>query len=323
MVKFIRILFSVVMILIFAFTIMPSVLVQAALLPDHSDGNDHTLVPGSGTGKEQVIYDQVNTTNGDEKRALGGEQYRDGRFERPFDKDMNYLPYLDIVKSTMQREDPEFIFVTIQLPQPVSANEDKPAFYGLELDTNLDGRSEYLLLASKPLNSEWSVNGVNVWKSSSADNPVTGKGEPIPVTGSQGFDVEMFFTGKGSDGDLAWVRVSPDNPDTVELAFKKSLVGGEKGKFVWRPVTDGAGFSSTLYDLNVSFTLEQAGSPLKDSLFYPLKEVYAVDSTCRVASGYEPTGYEAGLCPLPPPAEKSDKPGPASPGNPQTQPSLF
>ena len=73
------------------------------------------------------------------------------------------------------------------------------------------------------------------------------------MTGSLGYDVNLFTSGKGSDTDLAWVRLSSEKPDTVEIAFKNSLVGGEKAKFVWRPVTDGAGYASTLYDLNVSF----------------------------------------------------------------------
>jgi len=221
---------------------------------------------------------------------------------------MNYLPYLDIIKSTMQRDDPNFIYATIQLAVPVATSENEPVLYGVELDTNSDGRSEYLLLAQKPVSTDWSVAGVNVWKSSSAELALTGNDKVIPVTGSLGFDTNLFDSGKGTDTSLAWVRLDPNKPDTVQLAFKNSLVGGMKGRFVWRPVTDGASFASTLYDLNVSFTLEQAGSPLKDSQYYPLKEVYAVDNTCRVASGYDATGYEPGLCPLPPPPEKPDKP---------------
>ncbi|HEX7555699.1 MAG TPA: hypothetical protein VF338_03670, partial [Leptolinea sp.] len=136
--------------------------------------------------------------------------------------------------------------------------------------------------------------------------------------GSLGYDVNMFAAGKGDDADLAWVRMSPDKPDTVEIAFKNSLVGGEKGKFIWRPMTDGAPFSSTTYDLNINFTLQQAGSPLRESAFYPLKEVYAVDNTCRVASGYDATGNEAGLCPLPPPPTKPERHD-SKPSTPNTQ----
>jgi hypothetical protein len=235
---------------------------------------------------------------------------------------MNYLPYLDIVKSTMQREDKDFIYVSIQVAAPVADSGEKAARYGLLLDPNLDGRSEFLVLAQKPVSTDWSVAGVDVWESSSAGKPVATDSGPIPVTGSMGYDVNLFSSGKGSEADLVWARLSPEKPDTVEIAFRNSLVGGEKGKFVWRPVTDGADYTSTLYDLNVSYTLEQAGSPLGDSMFYPLKEVYSVDNTCRVASGYTASGNEPGLCPLPPAPDKPQQN--TSPSTPQqTQPDLF
>ncbi len=119
---------------------------STATQPDESGG---LLIPVTGTGKEQVIYDQVNTTTAKQKQSFGGEQFSVGKFERPFDQDMNYLPYLDIIKSTLQREDPNFVYATIQVAVPVSSAPDKPALYGLELDTNLDGRSEFLILAEK------------------------------------------------------------------------------------------------------------------------------------------------------------------------------
>ena len=317
----IRRTFNWVMAIVLAFALLPVSPGNAAALSDHPDGNEHTLVPGAGTGKEQVIHDQVNVSKADQKTAVGGEQYSAGRYERPFNKDMVYLPYLDIVKSTLQREDANFIYVTIQVQGSLTQPKDKPALYGIELDTNLDGRSEYLLFAKTPTSTEWSVNGVNIWKSSSADLPGADNKGSIPITGSSGYDTDVFIAGNGSDSDLAWVRLSPDKPETVELAFKNSLIGGKNGRFVWRPMTDGAGFSAELYDLNVSFTLEQAGSPLRDSLFYPLKEVYAVDSTCRVASGYTASGNEPGLCPLPPPPDKPDRPG-GSPGRQQPPPTI-
>jgi hypothetical protein len=307
------------LILTLAFAVNPAAPVFAA---SSTDTTNHTLIPTSGTGKEQVVYDQVNTSTASQKRAFGGEQFSTGRFERPFDQNMAYLPYLDITKSTMQRADKDFIYVTIELAAPLTEADTKTALYGLELDPNLDGHSEFLVLAHRPTGTDWSVAGVDVWKSSSSSNQLAKGKTVIPVTGSAGYDVNLFSSGKGSDADLAWVRLSPDKPNTVEIAFRNSLVGGEKSHFVWRPVTDGAGYASTLYDLNVSFTIEQAGSPLGDSMFYPLKEVYAVDSTCRVASGYTAMGNEPGLCPLPAAPDKPEQN--TSPSVPQqTQPDLF
>lgn len=52
-----------------------------------------------------------------------------------------------------------------------------------------------------------------------------------------------------------------------------------------------------LFDLNDQFSHEQAGAA--DSgleYFYPIKEVYEIDSSCRMAVGFQATGKEPGLC---------------------------
>lgn len=268
----------------------------------------HVMIPFRASGKSQTIHDQVDKNYADQKRAYGGDEFLIGRFERPFTSDMDYLGYLDIVKSTMVRTDPRFIYVTIQVAEALSSAEKKPAYYGLEVDMNLDGRSRYLIRGSRPLTEEWTVQDVDVWRSSSSEQPLAALGAGIPVTGAFGFDVSMLRAGKGDDIDLAWIRLAPGLPDTVEIAFKNSLAGGEKGKFVWRPFTDGAPFDPKQYDLQNSFTLEQAGSPIIGEKDYPLKAVFAVDNTCRVASGYEATGKEPGICQQPPPPETEEKP---------------
>jgi hypothetical protein len=273
----------------------------------------HVLVPGEYTGKEQVIHDQVTEPYAAQKRAYGGDVFDDGRFERPFDKKMGYLGNLDIVKSTMIRTDPNFIYVTIQVAKPVASAINNTAFYGLELDLNRDGRSLFMIRGLGPLTETWTTEGVDVWKSTAAEQPAWAASEGgIPVTGALGFDINLLRAGRGADTDLAWIRLKPGTEDTVEIAFKNSIVGGEKGKFIWRPFTDGAPFSEKEYDLQVSYTLEQAGSPIKGEIDYPLKDVFAVDNTCRVASGYEATGYEPGICPLSkaPVPEKEDKSAP-------------
>ena len=273
----------------------------------------HIMIPVTGSGKAQTIHDQVNKSVATQKRAYGGDEYRWGRFERPFNKNMDYLGYLDIVKVTMVRDDPAFIYVAIQVAEPVIPAGENPAFFGLELDLNLDGRSTYLIRGERPFTEEWTAEGVDVWKSTTSEQPLPQLGAGIPVTGTIGFDVSVLLEGKGDDIDLAWIRLRPETQDTVEVAFKNSLIGGEKGKFVWRPFTDGVPFLPNQYDLQNTYTLEQAGSPIISESNYPLKEVYAVDNTCRVASGYEATGKEPGICPLPILPDKPDQPAPGGP----------
>ncbi len=270
----------------------------------------HVTIPAEYTGKEQVIHDQISEAYASQERAAGGDEFTHGRFERPFDKKMGYMGNLDIVKSTMVRTDPNFIYVTIQVAKPVASAINNAAYYGLELDLNRDGRSLFMIRGLGPLSEAWTTEGVDVWKSSAAEQPLTLAAEGgIPVTGALGFDVNLLRAGRGTDNDLAWIRLKPGSEDTVEIAFKRAIVGGEKGKFIWRPFTDGAPFSEQEYDLQVSYTFEQAGSPYKGEMNYPLKDVFAVDNTCRVASGFEATGFEPGLCPLPPVPEREEKTG--------------
>jgi len=40
----------------------------------------------------------------------------------------------------------------------------------------------------------------------------------------------IFNQGQGDDTDLAWARIDPQNPNTVDFAFKQSLAGPS---FMW------------------------------------------------------------------------------------------
>jgi hypothetical protein len=259
----------------------------------------HNLTPGDFKGEGQVVLDESSADSASQNRASSGDEFNDGRFERPFDQKMGYLGNLDIFRSTLVRTDPDFIDVSIQVVRPVSAAINNQAYYGLELDLNCDGRSLFMIRGLGPLSETWSTEGVDVWKSTSAEQPaVVAEEGVIPVTGSLGFDVNLMKAGRGADTDLAWIRLKPGSDDTVEIAFKNSIVGGAKGKFIWRPFTDGAVFSENQYDLQVNYTLEQAGSPYRGEPDYPLKDVFAVDNTCRATSGYLAIGNVPGICPL-------------------------
>jgi hypothetical protein len=60
-------------------------------------------------------------------------------------------------------------------------------------------------------------------------------------------------------------------------------------------------------DYNDHFTNEEAGDPASISEYYPIKELYTMDNTCRYAFGFSPTGSEPGICDLPP--EEQPEPG--------------
>jgi hypothetical protein len=71
-----------------------------------------------------------------------------------------------------------------------------------------------------------------------------------------------------------------------------------------------------MFSYNDRYTIADAGSPQTDNDEYPIKTLYAMDSTCRAAFGFNPTGYEPLVCPVPEqptkkPAQPDQPPPPA------------
>jgi hypothetical protein len=260
----------------------------------------HKDIPGSPLGKVlQTVHDQVDNTTASQKQAFGGDDFKNGKYERPFDQEMTYLPQVDLVSIKLSREDPLWIYVQIKVNEAVTASPGKITHFLLELDTDLDNHGNYLVITGPPMSTNWETGSVQV-----LTNPDMNVGGVNPVkpdanlSEGRGYYEEIFNDGHGADPDLAWSRLSKDDPTVVEIAFKNTLTGGEKGKFIWLPWTDVAMLDWSLFEFNDHFTFEQAGYPLKeDAKNYPIKAVWGVDNTCRVPSNFSPEGYMPGLCP--------------------------
>jgi hypothetical protein len=80
----------------------------------------------------------------------------------------------------------------------------------------------------------------------------------------------------------------------MQLAVKQTAIGAKE--FLWSAWTDFDLAQSGLFDYNDSFTLQEAGSPYAANPNYPLKKLYGIDNTCRIAYGFTPLGSEPGLC---------------------------
>lgn len=117
--------------------------------------------------------DHDSSETASQKRAPGGDRFTFGRFERPFNAySMDvYFPYLDIL-DTVFYEDETWIYAAITL-KGRDDNGQLAGKYAFEIDSDLDGRGEWLVLAAQPAASEWSVTGVQVWQD--ANNDVGGK----------------------------------------------------------------------------------------------------------------------------------------------------
>lgn len=257
-------------------------------------------IPGTPPGKIfQTVYDQMDEKTASQKQAFGGDEFNNGKYERPFDQEMNYIPQVDLVSVLLNREDPLWIYVIFEVVKPFTDNPSVIPYFLIELDKDLDNRGDVLILTGKPVSSEWSTDSVTV-----LTNPDLNVGGVKPVkpdtnlSEGRGYYEEIFNNGTGADADLVWSRMSDTKPTVVEIAFKNTLTGGAKGKFIWLPWADVGMLDWSTFEFNDHFTFAEAGYPLKeDAKNYPIKAIWGVDNTCRVASGFTPMGTMPGLCP--------------------------
>lgn len=162
------------------------------------------------------------------------DRWPENYLERPMTaEDGEYHPELDIIKVEFGR-DADWFYVRIFL-NPASVDAGLSARYFVEIDTNLDGRGDVLLLVSNPAQGEpdlWSVTGVQAWQDLNGD---VGGTTAVLADGSysgDGYETLLFDSGVGTDPDLAWARVSTEVPGLIELAFKPRMID-DTTPFAW------------------------------------------------------------------------------------------
>jgi hypothetical protein len=229
------------------------------------------------------------------KRVPGGDTFVNDIFERPFNSNTmdTYFPYLDILQ-TLGYKDDTWGYGTISL-FGTDANGHLPGKYGVEIDLNRDGRGDWLIIVSNPSSTDWSTQGVQVWKDANGD-----VGGNVPVVADKastgdGYETLVYDEGKNSDNpDGAWARISPDDNKTLILAFKLSMLGSPKSYAMgaWA----GTDLNPALFDMNDHMTHIQAGDPDPGLTLYAIKGLSEIDNTCRLAIGFVSTGKEPGLC---------------------------
>lgn len=261
----------------------------------------HLMTPGEPpAGMLSEITDRDSSEYAPEHRTIGGENFSVNFFERPFNANTMdvYFPDLDITRTKLSRDD-NWVFVNIKLVGPNPAGGFL-GVYGAEIDLNVDGRGDVLVMASKP-GTAWSTDGVRAWLDGNHDvgGPTPVQSDTPPVS-SDGYENLVFDQGVGADPDTAWSRVSPADPNSVQIAFKRALINDDD-IFTWGAWTmNESMLHPEWFDYNDHFTAAEAGSPLTESQYYPLKALAELDNTCRWGVGFTPTGSEPGVCPVPP-----------------------
>ena len=280
----------------------------------------HVIKPSDNSpAAGSIVYDVDSSSTAPEKRAPYGDSYNINRFERPFLQDMTYIPDLDILNFNFTNDD-TFYYVSLSL---VGTNPNNPIGidYGMEVDTNHDGFGDYLIWARPPYGSSWTTANVQVWADKNHDTGgLSAEKSDAPLKGD-GYETLVFDgnTGQGGDPDMAWARTNVSKDAAVQFAIKKSLLGSS---FMIGVVSDAGLKDPGKFDYNDRFTEADAGSPIKNKQYYPLKALYAVDNTCWEAYGFKPTGYEPKLCPKEPPPTKQPGPGGPTPVEPPGGPTL-
>lgn len=254
----------------------------------------HSLIPSTNIKPGKPTNDVVSVDTAVEGRAPYGDSYKANLFERPFLQDMTYVADLDIISYNLAYDE-KFYYVSIELVG-ANPNNDIGINYSVELDIDADGFGDYIIAAHPPYNVDWSTDNVQVVQDTNHDTGgLSAERSDGPLPGD-GYDTVIFDGGRGdnvTDYDLAWVRVNAGSKATVQFAFKVGLAGS---KFIYGVLVDGGLKNYGDLDYVDRFSEDQAGSPVRDNKYFPLKALYAVDNVCREAFGFKGTNQEPQRC---------------------------
>ncbi len=226
-------------------------------------------------------------------RARYNDLYDLNIFERPFNADMSiYYPDIDIQSAQMSR-DKDWMYFTITLGG--ARGSGLSGNYAIELDMNGDGRGDHLITSLAPA-AEWSTGGVRIWEDKNRDvgNNLVYRPDG-PQTGD-GYETLVFDQGSGDGPDLAWVRISPNDPNQVQFALQRKVVetdGREDESFVWLAWASRDSFQPAWFDYNDHFSRSEVGAPVPgkaESGSPVLQNLPGLDNTCHYAFGVNGQG---------------------------------
>ena len=253
----------------------------------------------------RTLADSDSSLRAYENRVLSGDNFLTNLYERPFtSREMIYQPDLDI-QTVDFAEDDSFFYFTVNLYDLDPETGQLNGLYGIEFDRTLTGRGDLFVLTEAP-GDAWSAEPVKVFMDENSD--VGGPQPLIPDTGfsGSGYDAEETLGGEVA----AFARISPDEPESIQIAVSKALLGNPE-EFTWGAWADNGLRDFSMYDYHDFFGLSEAGSPFRDSDDYPIDALYSVDNTCRLPYGQPQIGSTIpGVCISIPPAPKSEEKAP-------------
>ena len=251
----------------------------------------------------RTLSDSDSSLRAYENRVLSGDKFLENLYERPFtSREMIYQPDLDIY-SVDFAADGEFFYFTINLNGTDVEGSGLNGIYGIEFDTDLDGRGEVIVTTEKTA-AAWDFESISVFVDVNGD-----VGGPKPIIADAGFSGSGYDELKQIAGnEVAFARIDPQSETSVQIAVSTDMLGNTPG-IAWSAWADNGLREFTKFDYNDTMGPSAAGSPFRDDPNYPIKDLYSVDNTCRLAYGdvgpeYAIPGLCIALAPTPEPGEK-------------------
>jgi hypothetical protein len=248
------------------------------------------ILPGSPGPIERTLEDTNSSLKASENRAVTGDNFLGGIYERPFTrKAMIYQPDVDILTASVAN-DANFFYFRIKLDGVDPKTKNLTADYAIEFDLNKDGRGDYIIRVKDP-SKEWSSAVVTLFSDPDGD-----VGGIVPISAEAGFKGDGYEKIMDTSAkDTSFTRLSPEDAAVVEIAVSRTLLGDPK-EFLWGAWADAGLRDPQKFDYNDSFGPTEAGSPIKGDADYPLKALFSVDNTCRVPYGFSPSTVIPGMC---------------------------
>ncbi len=190
----------------------------------------HILTPGDPAFMENQLIPECDTyVVYKPGQALAARYschvWKNNLIEIPFDPTGSiFFPYLDITSAISGYKD-AWIYFQVDVYENLPGTEETVNL-AIELDIDLDGKGDYLVLLNAPGNmaADWSVEGLQVWQDANKD---LGSG-----SNGDGYEQMLFDSGRGDDPDLAWSRKGEGKGAVYQFAVKDALLGGSKA-FAW------------------------------------------------------------------------------------------
>lgn len=239
-----------------------------------------TIMPGDPPEPIRTLEDSASHFSAADHKATQGDNMLNGLYERPFTSvEMVYQPDLDIISVDFAPGE-SFFYFTIRLYAMNNQGGGLKGQYAIEFDRSKSGRGDLLVLAENP-GKEWSSENVTIYADNNRD-----VGGPKPVIADEGFKGSGYDTTLEMDGDkAAFARLDPADANAVQIAVSYALLENPE-EFLRGAWADNGLRDPAQYDYNDRMGPTAAGSPILGD-YYPVKELYNLDNTCRLPYGFD------------------------------------